>query len=68
MPDTSDAWGLLCCNEGLNLVITSMQGIGGDLFWPPSVPRGTSLADLLGDPGPGWGTPRLGGGVCRDVS
>eukprot|EP00667_Euglena_gracilis_P006030 EG_transcript_6073 len=52
MPDTSDAWGLLCCNEGLNLVITSMQGIGGDLFWPPSVPRGTSLADLLGAPGP----------------
>jgi hypothetical protein len=42
------SWPSLCCNEDMNLVITDARGLGGDMFWPPSHPRGTkSYADLL---------------------
>ena len=30
-------WGVLCCNENLNLVNTLVSGVGNDMFWPPSV-------------------------------
>jgi len=33
------SWGLLCCNDELNLVITDAQGMGHDFFWPPSHPK-----------------------------
>ena len=33
------SWGLLCCNDELNLVITEAQGMGHDFFWPPSHPK-----------------------------
>ncbi|VEU36390.1 unnamed protein product [Pseudo-nitzschia multistriata] len=33
------SWGLLCCNDEMNLVITDAQGTGHDFFWPPSHPR-----------------------------
>ncbi|KAL7578124.1 hypothetical protein ACA910_012571 [Epithemia clementina (nom. ined.)] len=33
------SWPSLCCNEDMNLLITLTQGIGQDVFWPPTVPR-----------------------------
>ena len=30
-------WGVICCNENLNLVNTLVSGVGNDMFWPPSV-------------------------------
>jgi pimeloyl-ACP methyl ester carboxylesterase len=43
-------WNSLCCNEDMNLVITCARGLGRDVFWPPSHPRGTqSYADVISD-------------------
>jgi len=33
------SWGMLCCNDEMNLVITDATGMGRDFFWPPSHPR-----------------------------
>lgn len=42
------SWPLLCCNEEMNLIITEASGLGKDVFWPPSHPRGTeTYADTL---------------------
>ena len=30
-------WGVLVCNENLNLVNSLIQGVGNDMYWPPSV-------------------------------
>jgi len=35
------SWPALCCNEEMNLIITEASGLGQDMFWPPSHPRGT---------------------------
>ena len=43
------AWDGICCNEGLNLVIYLVQGVGNDLFWPPNVERHYTLKDLIGE-------------------
>ena len=32
-------WGVLVCNEGLNLVNYLVKGIGNDMYWPPNVER-----------------------------
>ena len=42
------SWPSLNCNEEMNLIITSANGIGNDVFWPPTVPRLTrTYSDLL---------------------
>jgi hypothetical protein len=33
------SWTPLCCNDEMNLVITTAHGLGHDFFWPPSLPR-----------------------------
>ena len=33
------SWGMLCCNDEMNLVITNARGMGKDFFWPPSHPK-----------------------------
>ena len=44
------SWDSLCCNEDMNLVITAAHGLGHDVFWPPSHPRGThSYSDVISD-------------------
>merc|ERR1711871_767486 len=32
----NDAWGAICCNENLKLVQYLVQGVGNDMYWPPS--------------------------------
>lgn len=34
------SWPSICCNEDMNLIITDARGLGQDIFWPPSLPRG----------------------------
>jgi lysosomal Pro-X carboxypeptidase len=42
------SWPWLYCNEDMNLIITDAQGMGQDVFWPPSYPRGVhDYADIL---------------------
>ena len=41
------AWGVLVCNENLNLVNTLVQGIGNDFYWPPNVPKGWDPKDVV---------------------
>jgi pimeloyl-ACP methyl ester carboxylesterase len=42
------SWPALCCNEEMSLIITEARGLGGDMFWPPSHPRGTKgHADIV---------------------
>lgn len=42
------SWEPLCCNDEMNLIITSAHGLGHDFFWPPSHTRGTeSYADVI---------------------
>jgi hypothetical protein len=36
------SWPSLCCNEEMNLIITDASGLGRDMLWPPSHPRGTT--------------------------
>jgi hypothetical protein len=44
------SWTSLCCNEDMNLVITYARGLGHDVFWPPSHPKGTeSYDDVITD-------------------
>lgn len=44
------SWPSLCCNEEMNLIITEAFGLGKDVFWPPSHPRGTrTYADTIDD-------------------
>jgi len=47
------SWEPLCCNENWNLVNTLSQGLGRDLYWPPSVPTRSeaNLESLLGPRG-----------------
>lgn len=33
------SWPSLNCNEEMNLIVTYANGLGNDVFWPPSVPR-----------------------------
>jgi lysosomal Pro-X carboxypeptidase len=41
-------WGVLCCNENLNLVNTLVSGVGNDMFWPPSVsPRNWNRTEQI---------------------
>ncbi|GKY95241.1 hypothetical protein MPSEU_000486700 [Mayamaea pseudoterrestris] len=45
---SSGSWPALCCNEEMNLIITDAFGMGRDVFWPPSHPRGTrSYRDIV---------------------
>ena len=42
------SWGPLCCNENMNLIVMEVSGMGRDMFWPPTYPRGTvSHADVI---------------------
>jgi hypothetical protein len=42
------SWPSLCCNEEMNLIITAASGLGNDVFWPPTHPRGvTTYAQLV---------------------
>jgi pimeloyl-ACP methyl ester carboxylesterase len=42
------SWEPLCCNDEVNLIITEAHGMGRDVFWPPSHPRGTNTyGDLI---------------------
>ena len=42
------SWNSICCNEDMNLIITDARGLGRDMFWPPSHPRGTqTYQDLI---------------------
>jgi len=34
--DMGDAWSIITCNEGLNLVNDRVRGVGRDMYWPPS--------------------------------
>ena len=45
---TGGSWPALYCNEEMNLIIDSARGMGNDMFWPPSHPRGTeTYADIV---------------------
>jgi hypothetical protein len=33
------SWPSLNCNEEMNLILTYAQGLGNDVFWPPTLPR-----------------------------
>ena len=33
------SWPSLNCNEEMNLIITYANGLGNDVFWPPTLPR-----------------------------
>jgi lysosomal Pro-X carboxypeptidase len=64
------SWPSLCCNEGMNLIITEASGLGHDMLWPPSHPRGTKthedIIESVGnetvlpcdDPGGSFGYPQ----------
>jgi pimeloyl-ACP methyl ester carboxylesterase len=55
------SWPALCCNEEMNLIITEASGLGRDMIWPPSHPRGTSShSDIIAFDYNGTGT------FCRD--
>jgi len=42
------SWPALCCNEEMNLIIMEASGLGNDVTWPPTYPRGTAThADVL---------------------
>mmetsp|Transcript_21222 Transcript_21222/g.52579 ORF Transcript_21222/g.52579 Transcript_21222/m.52579 type:complete len:742 (+) Transcript_21222:219-2444(+) len=42
------SWGMLCCNDEMNLVITEARGMGKDFFWPPTHPRNVrSYQDMI---------------------
>jgi len=40
-------WNALCCNDGINAVNTAAQGLGHDLYWPPTLPRNYSMEDVV---------------------
>lgn len=48
---TFNCWPSMTCNDDLNLENTLARGIGNDIYWPPSVPRGTTLESFLGPRG-----------------
>ncbi len=39
-PGINELWGAIVCNEGMNLVQAVARGMGRDIYWPPSHPRG----------------------------
>lgn len=42
------SWPAMCCNEEMYLIITEASGLGHDMLWPPSHPRGTkTYHDIL---------------------
>jgi len=42
------SWNPLCCNENMNLIIYEAPGMGRDMHWPPSYPKGTTThADVI---------------------
>jgi lysosomal Pro-X carboxypeptidase len=42
------SWNSLCCNEDMNIVVTNARGLGRDMFWPPTHPRGThTYSDII---------------------
>ena len=48
---SAGSWGPVCCNDNLNLVNYLVQGTGRDFYWPPNVPKGATLEDLIGPEG-----------------
>ena len=49
------SWPALCCNEDMILIITEARGLGHDVFWPPSHPRGTKRhADVVAHDATSW--------------
>ncbi|GMH92510.1 hypothetical protein TrVE_jg6743 [Triparma verrucosa] len=46
-----NCWPAMTCNDDLNLENALAQGLGNDIYWPPSVPRGTTLESFLGEKG-----------------
>jgi len=49
------SWNSLCCNEDMNIIITDARGLGHDMFWPPSFPRGTeTYNDIIHDYSVDW--------------
>lgn len=45
--DAGLGWGAICCNEGITMANTLVQGIGRDVFWPPNAARGATLEDVV---------------------
>ena len=45
------SWGPLCANDNLNLINTVVHGVGRDMYWPPNVPRGYTIEDVVGKRG-----------------
>ena len=43
----AQGWGPLCCNEGLHLVNTDVNGAGDDMFWPPEVTPSWTPAGIV---------------------
>jgi len=51
-----NCWEPMNCNDDLNLPNTLAQGLGNDIYWPPTAPKGTTLESFLGERGvPGEG-------------
>jgi len=46
-----NCWEPMNCNDNLNLPNCLAQGIGNDVFWPPTVDRNTTLETFLGPKG-----------------
>ena len=48
---TFNCWPSMNCNDDLNLPNCLARGLGRDIYWPPTVERGTDLESLLGERG-----------------
>ncbi|GMH64532.1 hypothetical protein TL16_g03984 [Triparma laevis f. inornata] len=46
-----NCWPSMTCNDDLNLENALAQGLGNDIYWPPTVERGTTLESFLGERG-----------------
>eukprot|EP01063_Lacrimia_lanifica_P019677 TRINITY_DN27134_c0_g1_i1.p1 TRINITY_DN27134_c0_g1~~TRINITY_DN27134_c0_g1_i1.p1 ORF type:complete len:654 (+),score=241.05 TRINITY_DN27134_c0_g1_i1:28-1989(+) len=45
------AWGPVCCNEDIYLANTEVQGVGRDVYWPPTAKRNFTIEDVVGKKG-----------------
>jgi lysosomal Pro-X carboxypeptidase len=46
-----NCWEPMNCNDSLNLPNTLAQGLGNDIYWPPTAARGVTLETFLGPRG-----------------
>ena len=47
IPGNAAYWNVICCNENLVLANTLVQGVGNDMYWPPTVKRNYSFDSVV---------------------